>query len=149
MPTYTVWSPAGQLSPTQKAAIAREVTRTHNAVTGAQTFFAQVVFHDIAPGNWFMGGAPLEGAQVYLYGHVRGGRPKEMKDRLVLGLRDAVQAGAGIDKGQVWVYVIEVPPAQMVEYGHVLPEPGQEAAWLGGLPAEDRERMERIGRSAA
>ena len=44
MPTYTVFSPAGQLNALQKADIAKNITRVHNEVTGAQTFFAQVVF---------------------------------------------------------------------------------------------------------
>jgi len=146
MPTYTVFSPAGQLSSAQKAEIARNVTRVHSEVTGAQTFFAQVLFHDAAPGAWFMGGAPLEGDQVYLCGHIRGGRPKEMKDRLVLGLRDVLQQGAAVEKTKVWAYLVELPPSHMVEYGYMLPEPGQEAAWLDKMPAEDRQMLQALGR---
>ena len=35
----------------------------------------------------------------------------------------------------------------MVEFGHVLPEPGDEAAWTAALPQYDRRRemMEAIG----
>ena len=146
MPTYSVFSPAGQISSAQKAAIASNVTRVHNEVTGAQTFFAQVVFHETAPGNWFMGGVPLEGSQIYLCGHIRGGRPKEMKDRLVLGLRDVLQEGAGVEKSKVWAYLVELPPSHMVEYGYMLPEPGSEKAWLADMPKEDREMLEAIGR---
>ena len=146
MPTYTVLSPAGQLDSARKAEIARNITRVHNEVTGAQTFFAQVVFQEIGGGDWYMGGAPLAGDQVYLYGHIRGGRPREMKAKLVLGLRDVVQAGADVDKSKVWVYLVELPPAHMVEYGHMLPEPGEEAAWLGAMSAEDRALLEAIGR---
>jgi phenylpyruvate tautomerase PptA (4-oxalocrotonate tautomerase family) len=146
MPTYTIFSPAGQLSSAQKATIARNVTRVHNEVTGAQTFFAQVVFHETTPDSWFMGGAPLEGSQVYLCGHLRGGRPKEMKDRLVLGLRDVVQEGAGVEKSKVWAYLVELPASHMVEFGYVLPEPGNEKAWLADMPKEDREMLEAIGR---
>ncbi len=146
MPTYTIFSPAGQLTPAQKADIARNVTRVHNEVTGAQTFFAQVVFHDTAPGAWFMGGEPLEGSQVYLCGHIRGGRPREMRDRLVLGLRDVVQAGAGVPRTKVWAYLVELEPSNMVEYGYMLPQPGTEKAWLADMPAEDRQMLEAIGR---
>ena len=146
MPTYTVVSPKGQLDSARKAEIARNVTRVHSEVTGAQTFFAQVVFHEIGEGDWFMGGVPLAGDQVYLYGHIRGGRPKEMKAKLVLGLRDVMQAGAGVEKSKVWVYLVELPPSHMVEYGHMLPEPGEEAAWLAAMPAADRAMLESIGR---
>ena len=146
MPTYTVFAPVGQLSSSQKADIARNVTRVHNEVTGARTFFAQVVFHDAQPGSWFMGGVPLEGDQIYLCGHIRGGRTKEMKARLVLGLRDVIREGAGVDKSKVWAYLVELPPSHMVEYGYMLPEPGQEAAWLADMPPEDRRMLEAIGR---
>ena len=146
MPTYMVFSPAGQLDDAKKARIAQEVTQVHTEVTGAQGFFAQVVFQDLAPGSWFMGGKPLRGDQVYICGHIRGGRPKEMKDRLVLGLRDVLQRGAGVAPANVWAYLVDLPPSQMVEYGYVLPEAGREKAWLDEMPAADRERLQNIGR---
>ena len=33
---------------------------------------------------------------------------------------------------------------QMVEFGHVLPEPGDEPAWMAALPEADRKRMQNI-----
>lgn len=50
-------------------------------------------------------------------------------------VRDAVVAVAGVGAEAVWVYLSEIPPARMVEFGQVLPEPGGEAAWTAGLPA--------------
>jgi hypothetical protein len=47
-----------------------------------------------------------------------------------------------VDRLAVWVYLSEIPAAAMVEFGHVLPEAGQEAAWTEALPAADREHME-------
>ena len=146
MPTYTVYVPAGFLSSEQRSVIAGEVTRTHNDVTGAPALFAQVLFVDIADGSWFVGAAALESGQIYIHGHVRGGRCAEMKRRLVLGLRDALASGAGLPTNRVWSCIAELPPAQMMEYGHVLPEPGGEAAWLQALPPEDRAMMESAGR---
>jgi hypothetical protein len=34
----------------------------------------------------------------------------------------------------------------MIEYGYVLPEPGEEQGWTDALPAEDREFMQAVGR---
>lgn len=52
---------------------------------------------------------------------------------------------SGLLSRDVWVYVTEIPARQMAEYGHVLPEPGDEQMWLDGLPAEDRAYMQGVG----
>jgi len=41
----------------------------------------------------------------------------------------------------VWVYLTELVPRQVIEFGQVLPEHGAEQAWLGSLPAELRRRL--------
>ena len=67
------------------------------------------------------------------------------------GLLDASKKSAiadlsGLPKRSVWVYVSEIPARQMAEYGHILPEPGGEQAWLDRLPAEDRAYMQSVGK---
>lgn len=146
MPTYTVLAPAGQLSTSQKRTIANDITHTHTRITGAPWFFAQVVFMDIALDDWFVGGVPLQSNQFYIHGHIRAGRSAQDKRELVVALRDALARGAAVPVTQVWCYVAELPSDQMVEYGHVLPEPGGETAWLAQLPREDRDLMESVGR---
>lgn len=146
MPTYTVHTPVGQLSSSQKDAIAKHVTKTHSQVTGAQTFFAQVIFQDVPVGGWYMGGVRLEQKQIYMFGNVRGGRPKEMVNQLLLKLRDVLIELSGVRRDEVWVYINEMPPSLMLEYGHVLPEPGQERAWLEGMTPEERHRLESLGK---
>ena len=144
MPTYTCTAAAGLLDAARKGAIARAVTRAHCEVTGAPTYFAQVVFQDVAPGDHFIGGAPLGHHHVFVYGRIRAGRSAEVREALIRRLVADVAAAAGIDPFGVWVYLLELPPAAMVEFGHVLPESGGEAAWTDALPATDRARMEAI-----
>ena len=145
MPTYTVSSPAGALSADVKQRIASRITRTHNEVTGAQSFFAQVIFVEVATGNWFMGGEPTAPNTLFVHGQVRGGRTTEMKQALLIGLLDTVASAADVPRTSVWVYLVELRAAHMAEYGHVLPEPGNEAHWLAGLPPADRALMESTG----
>lgn len=145
MPTYTVSAHAGALSAEVKQRIASRITRTHNEVTGAQSFFAQVIFADIAQGNWFMGGAPAAPETLFIHGQIRGGRTADMKLALLSGLLDTVASAADVPRTSVWVYIVELPAAHMAEYGHVLPEPGKEADWLAALPATDRALMESTG----
>ena len=47
-------------------------------------------------------------------------------------------AATTLPRGSLWAYLSELPPGQMVEYGHILPEPGMENAWLAGLPDAER-----------
>ena len=146
MPTYHCTSPAGLLDAAKKSAIAAEITRVHNAVTGAASFFAQVIYTDIAKGNHFMGGAPLSADQIFVHGFIRAGRSVPDRQRLVTELVAGIAGLSGLPKKLVWVYVTEIPARQMAEYGHLLPEPGDEKAWLDGLPAEDRAYMQSVGK---
>jgi phenylpyruvate tautomerase PptA (4-oxalocrotonate tautomerase family) len=143
MPTYRVAAATGQLSAEKKRRIAEGITRVHNRVTGAQAFFAQVIFTDVPAGDHFVGGAPLEGDHVFVHGHIRAGRTPERKRQLLQELVAEVARAGAVAPNRVWAYVAELPPGQMAEYGHVLPEPGEESAWLAALPAGDRQLMER------
>jgi phenylpyruvate tautomerase PptA (4-oxalocrotonate tautomerase family) len=147
MPTYVCTTVEGRLSAEQKSAIASEITRIHCDVTGAPGFFAQVIFHDVKPANYFMGGAPLRHDQIFVYGRIRAGRATQDKSRMILQMAKAVGEAAAVrDRGGVWVYVSDVPARQMVEFGHVLPEAGDEPAWMASLPPVERDWMQSIGK---
>jgi phenylpyruvate tautomerase PptA (4-oxalocrotonate tautomerase family) len=146
MPTYTISAPVGRLSDEQRAALAREVTRAHRHHTGAQTFFAQVMFVDVPPSQWFIGGAPIEAGQIFIHGQVRAGRPAQVKRALLEDLTAIVSRESGFPRYKVWGYIHELPPSNMVEFGHVLPEPGHEVQWLESLPGADRDFLLSIGR---
>ncbi|CAM2159122.1 protein of unknown function (plasmid) [Pararobbsia alpina] len=97
------------------------------------------------PGNHFIGGGPLREEQIFVHGHIRAGRSDERKQLLLVKIRDCVMAVAQVERRYVWVYVSEIPPNQMIEYGHELPQPGQEDAWLDGLPEADRKYLLSLG----
>ncbi|WP_027582401.1 tautomerase family protein [Bradyrhizobium sp. Ai1a-2] len=145
MPTYQVTAPKGRLAETQRAAIARCITESHCAATGAPKYFAQVIFNEVEQGNYYLGGALLGRDQVFVHGTIRAGRSSETKSKI---MREIVQgiAALGIDPSCIWVYIADLPASQMIEFGRDLPEPGQEAAWTASLPSSERERLESIGR---
>ena len=82
MPTYVCTSLDGRLTAEQKRAIAREITNIHSEVTGAPTYFAQVIFNELKPGNWFMGGLQLRHDHIFVHGHIRAGRAADDKARM-------------------------------------------------------------------
>jgi hypothetical protein len=54
----------------------------------------------------------------------------------------AVAKAAGLPANHVWIYISDLIPRQMVEFGNVLPEPGDEGEWTEALPPADRAHME-------
>src|ERR1700754_966861 len=147
MPTYFCTSAKGRFTSEQKNKIAGEITRIHAEVTGAPSYFAQVIFNDVQPGDWFMGGAPLKHDQIFVYGHIRAGRAAVDKTRMIKLMAEAVGLGPRAKSGRaLWVYLTEPPPRQSCKFGHVLPEPGDEPVWPAALPEQDRAFMQSIAK---
>ena len=150
MPTYTCTAASGLLNQEQKAAIARAVTRAHSEIGGAPSFFVQVSFQEAPEGDLYIGGVPLAHDHIFLYGRIRGGRGDIMRKSLIKRLSDDIAGVLGVQAFAVWVYLLELPAAAMVEFGHILPEAGEEVAWTKALPGEERKKMQAIeGRLAA
>jgi phenylpyruvate tautomerase PptA (4-oxalocrotonate tautomerase family) len=145
MPTYYCLSAAVLLEAPVKAAIARAITCAHGEVTGAPSYFAQVVFQTVAAGDHYIGGQPLSHEHVFVHGHIRAGRSVSDRATLIERLVRDVSEAAGLPAFSIWVYLHELPAHAMAEFGHVLPEPGGEMAWTEALPPADRERMQTIG----
>ena len=115
MPTYTVTNSNFNLSSKQQKNLAEVITKVHNVVTGANTYFAQVIFNKTKKNNHFMGGKKIKEPSLFLLGQIRAGRPKKIKDKLISDLRDTVIKNSKLDQTQVWVYIIDLPPSQMIE----------------------------------
>lgn len=141
MPTYFVNATQSLLTPSEKKQIAEEITRAHSSATGAQGFFAQVIFNEIARGSHFMGGVLIDTKQIFVHGHIRAGRTEEQKKLLLDDVIESVHKVTGLERRYLWAYISELAPSNMVEYGQVLPKPGSEAEWLDALSEEDRAYM--------
>lgn len=144
MPTYTCTSAKGFLSSTQKTEIAKAITAAHSEITGAPAYFAQVIFQEVSDGDHFIGGKPLAHDHVFVYGRIRGGRSAVDRKALIKRLTNDVAGIAGVPSFSTWTYLLELPAAAMVEFGHVLPEAGDEPSWNEALPDGDRKQMQAI-----
>ena len=145
MPTYTVTNSNFNLTSKQQKDLAKGITKVHNVVTGANTYFAQVIFNKTKKNNHFMGGKKVKEPSIFLLGQIRAGRPKETKDKLISDLRDVIIKNSKLDETQVWVYIVDLPPSQMIEYGAVLPESGKEKEWFFGLSEKLKKKLSKIG----
>jgi len=144
MPTYTVTYSNTKLSSTQMEKIAQAITKTHNECTGANAYFAQVIFQEAPGGKHFMGGKPVQDSQIFLHGQIRAGRPPELKEKLILAMRDALIQSSGLIKDQIWIYIVDLIPAQMIEYGEILPLSGKENEWFASLSKDLQAKLRAL-----
>ena len=144
MPTYTVKYSNINLSQKQKNSIANDITNTHSKFTGANTFFAQVIFQKNEKNGHFMGGKLVRTKEIYLNGQIRAGRTLKIKKQLILGLRKILAKNTKLKKDYVWVYLEDLAPDQMIEYGEVLPKSGYEKRWFNSLSPNLRKRLKKM-----
>ena len=144
MPTYTVTYSNLNLSSRQQKNLAEGITKVHNVVTGANTYFAQVIFNKTKKNNHFMGGKLVKESSLFLLGQIRAGRSKKVKDKLISDLKNILVQNSKLDETQVWVYINDLPPSQMIEYGTVLPESGKEGEWFKNLSPKLRKKLSSI-----
>ena len=144
MPTYTVTNSNFNLTSKQQKNLAEGITKVHNVVTGANTYFAQVIFNKTKKNNHFMGGKKVKESSIFLLGQIRAGRSKKIKDRLISDLKKILVKKTKLDETQVWVYIVDQPPSQMIEYGAVLPESGKELQWFKGLSNKLKKKLSQM-----
>ena len=64
---------------------------------------------------------------------------------MMLNIMRTVKDITGLIEDNIWVYVNNLLPIDMVEYGHVLPSPGEERQSFTNLPPRLREYLESMG----
>ena len=144
MPTYFVFSSNIKIQKKLKQKLAKKITEAHNKATGANKYFAQVIFNSSKKGDHFMGGKLVSKAEIFIYGHIRSGRTAKIKNKLITGLREIVKKNTSLKKDNIWVYILDLKPKQMIEYGEILPKSGDEKKWFKNLPRKLKERLNKI-----
>ena len=144
MPTYTVTHSNFKLQTKTKVKIAKGITKVHNRVTGANTYFAQVIFNKTKNNDHYMGGKKVKEPQLFLHGQIRSGRSAKIKKKLILDLKNTLIKNSKLNETQIWVYIIDLTPSQMIEYGAILPESGGEAKWFKSLSPMLRRKLKKM-----
>jgi phenylpyruvate tautomerase PptA (4-oxalocrotonate tautomerase family) len=141
MPTYICTAVAGQLTRVQKAEIARGISAIHHEETGAPRYLVQVIFYDVAPDSHYIAGGLAPADQIWVRGDIRGGRTDEQKNQILRRIMQDVGRVSGAAEDKIWVYLCEIPAANIAEYGRALLPPGEEEAWFSMLADTLRERL--------
>ena len=144
MPTYTVTHSNFKLQTKTKVKIAKGITRVHNIVTGANTYFAQVIFNKTKNNDHYMGGKKVREPQLFLHGQIRSGRSAKIKKKLILDLKNTLIKNSKLNETQIWVYIVDLTPSQMIEYGAILPKSGGEAKWFKNLSPMLKRKLKQM-----
>jgi phenylpyruvate tautomerase PptA (4-oxalocrotonate tautomerase family) len=145
MPTYTVTAANVALTSAQEGEIAAAITDAHHQNTGAPGFFAQVLFVRLPEGKHYIGGKLNSTPHIYIHGLIRAGRSAAAKTGLIQQITSKVREISGVGAEDIWVYVQDIPPEQMVEFGRVLPAPGAEEQWQKDLSPAKRQQLAGAG----
>ena len=144
MPTYTVTHSNFKLQTKTKVKIAKGITKVHNLVTGANTYFAQVIFNKTKNNDHYMGGKKVREPQLFLHGQIRSGRSAKIKKKLILDLKNTLIKNSKLNETQIWVYIVDLTPSQMIEYGAILPKSGGEAKWFKNLSPKLKRKLKQM-----
>jgi phenylpyruvate tautomerase PptA (4-oxalocrotonate tautomerase family) len=128
MPFYSCNVPAGSLTDNEKDDLARAITRIHAEVTGAPPDLVHVIYNELGAADSYTAGEPS--TDIIITGHIRAGRSDPEKQRL---LREVAGAGAAITRrplDSIAVLIRDVPAKYILESGEIVPELGEEDAWL-------------------
>jgi phenylpyruvate tautomerase PptA (4-oxalocrotonate tautomerase family) len=129
MPIYQCSTQAGMLNDELKAELSRAVTDAHCELTGAPRLFVHVFFNEMPPGVSWNDGNPdkkISGIQ----GAVRAGRPLEQRQALAQRLSSDWSRITGQPAKEVMVGINEIVSETQMEYGLLLPKPGDEPKWF-------------------
>ena len=101
------------------------MTRVHSEVTGAPGAYVHCSFVEVPPGSIFVAGEPVDGPRMV--GLLREGRSASIRAKLLHGFADAWSGITGDDKRSLAIFLSEIPGANVMEEGVILPEVTEEA----------------------
>jgi phenylpyruvate tautomerase PptA (4-oxalocrotonate tautomerase family) len=130
MPIYTCTTTESTLTADSKTTLAAEIARIHSAINHVPSTYVNVVSHELPADAIYTDGRPA--APVLVTGWVRAGHSDADTTRLATEISAAVTRVAGVPADRVMVVFTSSPAHYAVEGGRVLPEPGQEQAWIDG-----------------
>lgn len=143
MPTYVCSVPPKTLNDSQKSEIAKSISNRHSEATGAPPLFVQVVIEE-TEADRYLGGQKTSD-HIWVRGDIRAGRSEEAREQMMVKIMEDISKIARLSEDSIWVYVCNLAPTDMVEYGHVLPPPGKEKQWFEGLPQSLQRYLASLG----
>ena len=129
MPMYQCQSPVGTLSDSVRPEVVREITRIHCENTGVPSSFVHVVFQDMPSGAQYSDNeVDLRTSTINCI--IRAGRTVQTRQTIMKEISAAWSRLTGQPEFQLVIRIFEANPEAIMEFGLVLPAPGDEEAWM-------------------
>ena len=132
MPTYVRSVPPEKLRSSQKLEIAKLISDCYSESHRRATVLRAVVIEETEHDRYL--GGQKTSDHVWVRGDIRAGRTEAAREQMMLNIMEDISRITQISQEHIWVYVCNLAPTDMVEYGHVLPLPGKEKGWFENLP---------------
>ena len=58
--------------------------------------------------------------------------------------KETIFGSSKLEKENIWIYILDLKPDQMIEYGEVLPKSGQEKKWFNKLDKSLQKKLQKI-----
>jgi phenylpyruvate tautomerase PptA (4-oxalocrotonate tautomerase family) len=130
VPIYTCTTNNSTLTADTKTKLAAEIASIHASINHVPATYVNVVFHELPAESVYTAGEPA--SPILVSGWVREGHPAPETTRLATEIAAAVTRITGADTERVLVVIQSSPAHFAIEGGRVLPEPGNEQAWIAG-----------------
>ncbi|OBK27247.1 tautomerase family protein [Mycobacterium asiaticum] len=130
MPIYTCTTAVSTLDAQTKAELAAEITRIHSRVNHVPSTYINVVFQELPPDAVYTDAQ--QSKPLLISGWVRTGHPDGETSQLLTEVAEAATRVTGIPSARILVIIQNSPAHFAMEGGRVLPNPGEEQAWLAG-----------------
>lgn len=128
MPIYTCTTVDSALTAEVKATLAGEISRIHSEINHVPSTYVNVVFPSLPVDAVYTDGVPA--SPLLISGWVRSGHPEADTTRLATEIAAVATRVTGIPPDRILVVFQSSPAHFAVEGGRVLPEPGEELAWI-------------------
>jgi hypothetical protein len=80
---------------------------------------------------------------------IRVGRAEEQRTGMMTKMMQDISPVTSAKQENVWIYLCNLDPTDMIEFGQVLPAPGQEKAWFESLPGSLKTYLVKLGTTKA
>lgn len=123
MPLYLCVTDTKSISLESKEKLAKGFTDIHCGLTFAPPSFVHVYFID-APAD------DNTNSEFTVLGNIRADRSESVKNQIIDRMCTLVSSVLKFDREKVAMTISESPGSWTMEGGHLLPEPGEEDAWM-------------------